>query len=34
MNWRGKPLISHQVIIDPIGATTSRTWLKVHAELP
>ncbi|MGY4544567.1 transposase [Arthrobacter sp. UYNi723] len=33
MNWRGRPLTSHQVIIDLIGATTTRSGLKVHAEL-
>jgi hypothetical protein len=33
MNWRGRPLTSHQVIIDLISATTTRTGLKVHAEL-
>ena len=33
MNWAGKPLTSHQVIIDLIGATTTRTGLKVHPEL-
>jgi hypothetical protein len=33
MNWRGKPLISHQVIISLIAATTTRTGLKVHARL-
>ena len=33
MNWRGRPLTSHQVIIDLIGSTTTRTGLKVHAEL-
>ena len=33
MNWRGRPLTSHQVIIDLIGAATTRTGLKVHAEL-
>jgi len=31
-NWRGRPLTSYQVIIDLIGATTTRTGLKVHAE--
>ena len=30
-NWRGKPLISHQVIVDLIAATTTRTGLKVRA---
>jgi len=33
MNWRGHPLTSHEVIVDLIGATTTRTGLKVHAEL-
>ena len=33
MDWRGRPLTSHQVIVDLIGATTTRTGLKVHAEL-
>jgi hypothetical protein len=32
-NWRGKPLISHQVIIDLIGATTTNTGLNVYARL-
>jgi hypothetical protein len=33
MNWRGRPLISHEVVVDLIGATTSRTGLRVQAEL-
>ena len=33
MNWRGRPLTSHQVIVDLIGATTTRTGLKVRAQL-
>ncbi len=33
MNWRGQPLISHEVIINLIAGTTTRTGLKVHAEL-
>jgi hypothetical protein len=32
-NWRGKPLISHEVIINLIAATTTRTGLKVYARL-
>jgi transposase len=32
-NWRGKPLISHQVIVDLIAATTTKTGLKVRAEV-
>ena len=31
MNWRGRPLVSHEVIIDLIGATTTRTGLTVQA---
>ncbi|MCA1699167.1 MAG: ISAzo13 family transposase [Actinobacteria bacterium] len=33
MNWRAKPLVSRQVIIDLIAATTTSTGLKVYAEL-
>jgi hypothetical protein len=33
MNWRGRPLTSHDVIINTIAATTTRTGLRVHAEL-
>jgi transposase len=33
MNWRGRPLISHEVIVNSIAATTTRTGLRVHAEL-
>src|SRR3954465_8305028 len=29
MNWRAKPQVSYQVIIDLIGATTTKTRLKV-----
>jgi transposase len=29
-NWRGKPLISHAVIIQLIGATTTKAGLAVH----
>jgi len=32
MNWRGRPLTSHEVIVDLIGATTTKKGLKVHAE--
>lgn len=31
-NWRGKPLMSLQVMVSLIAATTTRTGLKVHAE--
>ncbi len=32
MNWRGRPLVSHEVIVELIAATTTRRGLKVHAE--
>jgi hypothetical protein len=32
-NWRGKPLVSHQVIVELIGATTTKTGLEVRCEL-
>ncbi len=32
-NWRGKPLVSHQVIVNLIAATTTRTGLRVRAEV-
>ncbi len=33
MNWRGRPLTSHEVIVNSIAATATRTGLTVHAEL-
>ena len=32
-NWRGKPLISHEVAVNLIGATTTRTGLRVRSGL-
>lgn len=32
-NWRGKPLTSHEVIVQLIAATTNRKGLSVHAEI-
>jgi len=32
-NWRGKPLISHEVIINLIATTTTTTGLKVYAQI-
>jgi hypothetical protein len=32
-NWRGKPLTSHEVIVQLIAATTNTKGLKVHAEI-
>ncbi len=33
LNWRGKPLTSHEVIVNLIAATTTRTGLHVQSEL-
>jgi len=33
MNWRGRPLTSHEVIVQTIAATTTRSGLTVSAEL-
>lgn len=33
MNWRGKPLVSHETIVNLIAATTTKKGLKVRAEL-
>ncbi len=33
MNWRGRPLISHEVIINAIANTKTTTGLKINAEL-
>ncbi len=33
MNWRGKQLVSHEVIVNLIGNTTTKTGLTIAAEL-
>jgi transposase len=33
MNWRGRPLVSHEVVVKLIGATMTQTGLKVKAKL-
>jgi len=33
MNWRGRPLTSHEVIVQTIAAATTGTGLRVRAEL-
>ena len=33
MNWRGRPLTSHEVVVELIAATTTTTGLRVQAEL-
>jgi len=32
-NWRGKPLVSYQAIVQLIGATTTRTGLKIRCAI-
>lgn len=32
-NWRGKPLVSHEVIVNLIASTTTESGLRVHAEI-
>ncbi|MDB6134707.1 MAG: Rhodopirellula transposase family protein [Verrucomicrobiales bacterium] len=32
-NWRGRPLVSHEVIIELIGATTTEKGLSIRAEM-
>jgi hypothetical protein len=32
-NWRGRPLVSHEVIVNLIGATTTSKGLEIRAEL-
>jgi len=31
MNWRGRPLTSHEVVVETIAATTTSGGLTVHA---
>ncbi len=33
MNWRGRPLTSHEVIVETIAATATKTGLRVRAVL-
>jgi hypothetical protein len=32
MNWRGRPLVSHEVVVNLIAATTTKEGLRVHAQ--
>ena len=32
-NWRGKPLVNHEVVVNLIAATTTRTGLRVRSQL-
>ena len=33
MNWRGKPLPTYRTVVEVIAGTTTRTGLKVQADL-
>ncbi|MGI8815239.1 MAG: ISAzo13-like element transposase-related protein, partial [Pseudonocardia sp.] len=33
MNWRGRPLETHEVVVETIAATTTKTGLTIQAEL-
>ena len=33
MNWRGRPLVSYEVIVELIGSTTTQSGLRVEAQL-
>ncbi len=33
MNWRGKPLTTYRTVVELIGATTTKTGLRVEADL-
>ncbi len=33
MNWRGRPLESHEVVVETIAATTTKTGLRIQAVL-
>lgn len=33
MNWRGKPLVTHEAMVSLIAATTTKTGLKVRSEI-
>jgi hypothetical protein len=32
-NWRGRPLTSHEVVVNLIGSTRTGTGLRIQAEL-
>jgi transposase len=32
-NWRGRPLVSREVVVNLIGHTTTKTGLEIHSEL-
>ena len=32
-NWRGRPLVSHEVVVNLIGGTTTKGGLSIRSEL-
>jgi hypothetical protein len=32
-NWRGRPLVDLECVVNPIGSTTTETGLEIRAEL-
>jgi Rhodopirellula transposase DDE domain len=32
-NWRGRPLVNHEIVVNLIGSTTTETGLEIRAEL-
>jgi Rhodopirellula transposase DDE domain len=32
-NWRGRPLVDHEIVVNLIGSTTTETGLEIRAEL-
>ena len=32
-NWRGRPLVSREVVVNLIGNTTTKTGLEIQSEL-
>ena len=33
MNWKGEPLINYETVVNMIGATTTKSGLKIKAQL-
>jgi hypothetical protein len=33
MNWRAKPIVSHEVVVELIGSTTTQAGLTIRYEL-
>ena len=33
LNWRGRPLETHEVVVETIAATTTKTGLTIQAAL-